>query len=64
MDIAKQQIDGLARSVADLLVRTVPTLLVILWISSKAFGLGLVDVARAISESQPVAPLIELLFGG
>lgn len=63
MDIAKQQINGLFRGVADVLVRTMPTLLVILGISSKAFGLGLADVASAISDSQPVAPLIELLFG-
>lgn len=64
MDMVKQQIDGLLRGAADVLVRTVPTLLVILWISSKALELGLTDIVRAVSESQPVAPLIELLFGG
>ena len=63
MDIAKQQIDGLVRSVADLLVKTVPTLLVILWISSKTAGWGLSELLKMLAESQPISALLELVTG-
>ena len=55
MDIAKRQIDGLLRSVADVLVRTVPTLLVILWISSTKVGWGLPELLKMLVELQPIS---------
>ncbi len=63
MDTAKRQIDGLVRSVADLLVKTVPTLLVILWISSKTAGWGLFELLKMLAESQPISALLELVTG-
>ena len=61
MDIAKRQIDVLARGAADVLVRTVLTLLVILWISSKAAGWGLSELLKMLAEFQPLSVLLELI---
>ena len=63
MDIAKLQIDGLLRGAADVLTRTVPTLLVILWISSKAMGWGLSELLKMLAESQPFSALLKLITG-
>ena len=63
MDIAKRQIDGLLRGAADVFVRTVPTLLVILWISSKAAGWGLFELLEMLAESQPISALLKLITG-
>lgn len=64
MEIAKQQIDGLVRGTADVLIRTVPTLLVVLWISSKALGWGFFELFETLVELQPISPLLELVAGG
>ena len=63
MEIAKRQIDGFLKGAADVLVRTVPTLLVILWISSKAVGWGLFELIETLVESQPISALLELIRG-
>ena len=63
MDIAKRQIDGLLRGAADVFVRTVPTLLVILWISSKTAGWGLFELLEMLAESQPISALLKLITG-
>ena len=63
MDIAKRQIGGLLWGVADVLVRTVPTLLVILWVSSNAVGWGLSEMFEMLVESQPLSALLELIKG-
>ncbi len=63
MDIAKRQINGLLRGAADVLVRTVPTLLVVLWVSSKAVGWGLFEMFEMLVESQPLSALLELIKG-
>ena len=63
MDIAKRQIDGLLRGAADVLVRTMPTLLVVLWISSKAAGWGFFELLKMLAESQPISALLELITG-
>ena len=64
MEIAKRQIDGLIRGTADVLVRTVPTLLVILWISSTVVGWGLFELLETLAELQPISPLLKLVTGG
>ena len=64
MEIAKRQIDGFLKGAADVLVRTVPTLLVILWLSSMAVGWGLPEMLEMLAESQPISPLLELVTGG
>lgn len=61
MDIAKRQIDGLVTGAADVLVRTAPTLLVILWISSKTAGWGL--LLKMLAEAQPFSALLKLITG-
>lgn len=63
MDIAKQQINVLLRGTVDILVRTLPTSLIILWISSMTVGWGLSEFCEMLVESQPISPLIELITG-
>ena len=63
MDIAKQQINGLLRGTVDILVRTLPTFLIILWISSMTVGWGLTELCEMLAESQPISPLLELITG-
>ncbi len=64
MEIAKQQIDGLLRGTADVLIRTLPTLLAGMWISSKALGWGLSEMLLMLAELQPISPLLKLVTGG
>ncbi len=64
MEIAKQQIDGLLRGAADVLIRTVPTLLALLWVSSKALGWGFSEMLVMLAELQPISPLLKLVTGG
>ena len=64
MEIAKQQIDGLLRGTADVLIRTAPTLLAVMWISSKALGWGLFELFETLVELQPISPLLNLVTGG
>ncbi len=64
MEAAKQQIEGLLRGAADVLIRTAPTLLALLWISSKALGWGLSEMLGMLAELQPISPLLELVTGG
>ena len=64
MEIAKQQIDGLLRGPADVLIRTAPTLLAVMWISSKALGWGLFELFETLVELQPISPLLNLVTGG
>lgn len=64
MEIAKQQIDGLLRGTADVLIRTVPTLLALLWVSSKALGWGLFELLETLVELQPISSLLKLVTGG
>ena len=63
MDIAKQQISGFLRSTVDILVRTLPTFLIILWISSMTVGWGISEFCEMLTESQPISPLLELITG-
>ena len=63
MDIAKQQINGLLSGTVDILVRTLPTFLIILWISSMTVGWGLTDLCEMLTDSQPISPLLELITG-
>ena len=63
MDAAKRQIDGLLRGAADVLLKTAPTLLVVLWISSEAVGWGLFELLKVLAESQPISALLELITG-
>ncbi len=64
MEIARQQIDGLLRGTADVLIRTAPTLLAALWVSSKALGWGLSELLLMLAELQPISPLLKLVTGG
>ena len=64
MEIAKQQIDGLLRGTADVLIRTAPTLLAIMWLSSKALGWGFFELLETLVELQPISPLLKLVTGG
>ncbi len=64
MEIAKRQIDGLLRGTADVLIRTAPTFLAVMWISSKALGWGLSEMLEMLTELQPISPLLNLVTGG
>ncbi|MCY4581995.1 MAG: hypothetical protein OXE50_04230 [Chloroflexi bacterium] len=63
MDIAKQQISRFLRGTVDILVRTLPTTLIILWISSMTVGWGLSEFCEMLADSQPISPLLELITG-
>ena len=63
MEIARAQINGLLRAVGIALIQTMPTLLVVLWITSEAFGWGFNELLEMLAASQPICPLLELIRG-
>ena len=63
MEIAKQQINRLIRGVGLASIQTMPTLLVVLWLSSETVGWGLFELLGYLAEAQPICPLLELIKG-
>ncbi len=63
MEIARNQINGLMRGVGLALIQTLPTLSVVLWITSEAFGWGFYELLGTLTDSQPIRPLWQLFRG-
>ena len=63
MDIAREQATDALRSAGRVFIQTAPTFSVVVWIVSKAVGLGFGELLVEIATLQPMQPLLELILG-